>query len=157
MTHLKRFGISGIPLTSSVSLLADTGSGALLADAAEQMDRARIRTLLHQHVDVNTPQTDGMTALHWATYQDDLEIADLLVRAGANVKAANRYGVTPLSLACTNGDAALVELLLKAGAGPNTALPGGETAVMTAARVGSLESVKALLSRGAAVDGKEDR
>ena len=55
-------------------------------------------------------------------------------RAGANVKAANRYGVTPLSLACTNGSAADVELLLKAGADPNAPLPGGETPLMTAAR-----------------------
>src|SRR6266516_6783569 len=158
MMPLKRFGIYAIAtLLSSVSLLADTGSGALLADAAEQMDRARIRTLLHQHVDVNTPQTDGMTALHWATYQDDLETADLLVRAGANVKAANRYGVTPLSLACTNGNAALVERLLTAGADPNTTLPGGVTALMTAARAGTLDSVKALLSRGARVDNKDDR
>ena len=77
------------------------------------MDRARIRALLQQRVDVNAPQIDGMTALHWAAYQDDLETAELLVRAGANVKAANRYGVTPLSLACTNGNGAMVELLLE--------------------------------------------
>jgi ankyrin repeat protein len=143
-------------LLSTASLLG-AGSDALLADAAEKMDRARIRTLLHQRVDVNTPQIDGMTALHWATYQDDLETAQLLVRAGANVKAANRYGVTPLSLACTNGNDAMVELLLNAGADPNTALPGGETALMTAARVGTLGSVKALLARGASVDSKDDR
>ena len=62
---------------------------------------------------MNAPQVDGMTALHWAAYHDDLEIAKLLVRAGANVKAANRYGVTPLSLACTNGNGAMVELLLE--------------------------------------------
>jgi ankyrin repeat protein len=137
--------------------LLGTGSDALLADAAEKMDRARIRALLQQRVDVNTPQIDGMTALHWATYQDDLETAELLVRAGANVKAANRYGVTPLSLACTNGNGAMVELLLKAGADPNTALAGGETALMTAARTGTLASVKALLSRGASVHSKDDR
>ncbi|HYV32233.1 MAG TPA: ankyrin repeat domain-containing protein, partial [Candidatus Binatia bacterium] len=45
------------------------------------------------------------TALHWAVYNDDAETAGLLVRRGANVKAANGYGVPPLSLACTNGNA----------------------------------------------------
>ena len=155
MTLQQRIALSaGVLILSSAGAFA---SDALLADAAEKMDRAKIRALLNQHVDVNAPQIDGMTALHWATYQDDLETTRLLVGAGANVKAANRYGVTPLSLACTNGNAAIVELLLESGADPNTTLPGGETALMTAARVGALASVKALLSRGANVDGKDDR
>jgi ankyrin repeat protein len=146
----------------AVALLLSTVSGygasrAALADAAEKMDRSRIRALVKQRVDVNAPQIDGMTALHWATYQDDLEIAELLVGAGANVKAANRYGVTPLSLACTNGNGAMVDMLLKAGADPNAPLPGGETPLMTAARTGALASVKALLFRGASVDAKDDR
>jgi len=131
------------------------GADAPVADAAEKMDRAMVRTLVQRHVDVNIAQVDGMTALHWATYQDDLETAALLVRAGANVKAANRYGVTPLSLACTNANAAMVELLLKAGADPNLPLPGGETPLMTAARVGTLASVKALLAGEAwSVEGR---
>jgi ankyrin repeat protein len=150
-------GICGIALLLSTASLHGNGSGAPLADAAERMDRSRIRALLKQRVEVNTPQIDGMTALHWATYQDDLEIAQQLVGAGANVKAANRYGVTPLSLACTNGNAAIVALLLKGGADPNTPLPGGETPLMTAARTGSLAVVKALLSHGASVDPKEER
>ena len=149
--------ICGTVLAISTVSLDASGSRALLADAAEKLDRSRIRALLKQHVAVDTPQVDGMTALHWATYHDDLELARLLVRAGAPVKAANRYGVTPLSLACTNGDAAMVELLLDAGADPDAALPGGETPLMTAARTGALASVKALLSRGARVDGKDDR
>jgi hypothetical protein len=37
-----------------------------LADAVEKSDRAGVRTLLKQHVDVNAPQVDGMTALQWA-------------------------------------------------------------------------------------------
>ena len=148
-------------LSSCVLLFPATlhgaASNARLADAAEKMDRPAIRALLRERVDVGAPQIDGMTALHWAAYHDEVEIADLLVRAGADVKAANRYGVTPLSLACTNGNAPLVELLLKAGADPNAPLPGGETPLMTAARTGSVASVKALLSRGAAVDSRDDR
>ncbi len=128
-----------------------------LADAAEKRDRATLHALLKQHVAVNAPQADGMTALHWAAYQDDLETAKLLCKAGAGVQATNRYGVTPLSLSCANGNTELVELLLAAGADPNTTLRGGETALMTAARTGQVGPVKALLARGAKVDAKERR
>jgi ankyrin repeat protein len=157
MMGVKQFSLYAIALLLSTVSLLGARSDALLADAAEKMDRAAIRTLLQQHVDVNTPQIDGMTALHWATYQDDLDTEELLVRAGANVNAANRYGVTPLSLACTNGNGAMVDMLLKAGADPNTPVPGGETPLMTAARVGKLGPVKALLSRGATVHSKDTR
>jgi len=154
---VKRFGICGLVLLLSAASVRGAGPDAVLADAAERMDRAAIRALLQQRVDVNTPQIDGMTALHWAAFKDDLQTGELLVRAGANVKASNRYGVTPLSLACVNGNGEMVELLLKAGADPNTALPGGETALMTAARTGSLAPVKSLIIRGANVDSRDER
>ena len=46
-------------------------------------------------------------------------MAALLIKAGADVNAANDYGIVPLSLACGNGDAAAARLLLEAGANPN--------------------------------------
>jgi ankyrin repeat protein len=144
-----------IPLFLSGMSLFAAASEAPLAEAAREKDRAGLRALLARRVDVNASQADGMTALHWAAYQDDLEAVELLIRAGANAKAANRYGVTPLSLACTNGNEAIVALLLKAGADPNTSLPGGETALMTAARTGKTEAVKVLLAHGADVHAKE--
>jgi ankyrin repeat protein len=128
-----------------------------LADAAEKSDRAAVRTLLEECADVNAPQADGMTALHWAAHRDDLEMARLLVEANANVSAANRYGVTPLSLACQSGSASIVELLLERGASPNTALRGGETVLMTAARTGKPAPVAALLKLGADTNAKERR
>lgn len=128
-----------------------------LADVAEKSDRAAIRTLLKQHAGVNAPQADGMTALHWAAYHDDLETAKLLVEARANVKATNRYGVTPLSLACQNGSTPIVELLLENGADANTTLRGEETVLMTAARTGKSGPVSALIKRGADVNAKERR
>jgi uncharacterized protein len=126
-----------------------------LADAAERSDRAGVRVLLEQRVNVNQGQADGMTALHWAAYLDDLVMAKLLLNAKADVNAANHYDVTPLSLACTNGSEAIVELLLAAGAPANTKLRGEETVLMTAARTGKLGPVRALLARGADVNARE--
>ena len=88
----------GLEVVGLAMLLAATSLSAAtkspLADAAERTDRAAVRSLLKQKVDVNVPQVDGMTALHWAAYQDDTETGKLLLDAGANVKAENRYGVT---------------------------------------------------------------
>src|SRR5436190_8854328 len=146
----------GLGMLLAASSLA-AGAKSPLADAAEKADRPAIHTLLKQHADVNAPQVDGMTALHWAAYLDDVETAKLLLKASANAAATNRYGIPPLSLACVNGNIELVELLLAAGADPNTTLRGGETVLMTAARTGKAGPVKALLSRGAIVDAKERR
>src|SRR6266567_4604532 len=100
-------------LLSMVSLGAGRSE---VADAVMRGDRPAARKLVEQHADVNVPQADGATALHWAVFRSDKAMVDLLLRAGANPKAANREGSTPLWLASTNGDAAILEALLKAGA-----------------------------------------
>jgi ankyrin repeat protein len=128
-----------------------------VADAAKKGDRAAVRSLIAAHADVNVPQIDGTTALHWAAYVDDLEMAKALLDAGAEPGAANRYGMTVLAQACSNGDAPMVQLLLDHGADANQALPGGETPLMTASRTGKAAAVHALLAKGAQVDAKEAR
>jgi len=130
-------------------------SDAPLADAAESKNTALVGTLLEKKADLNAPQADGMTALHWATYHDNADLVKRFLAAGAAAKAANRYGVTPLSLAATSGSAKIVEMLLEAGADPNDALPGGETVLMTAARTGRLAPVQVLLAKGADINAKE--
>src|SRR6185503_16530377 len=106
--------------------------------------------------DLNAPQADGMTALHWASRQNELETVQMLIKAGAKVDIATRYGVTPFYLACVNGNAAMIDVFLKAGVNPNTANPGGETALMTATRTGNVDAIKTLLDRGAVVNAKEE-
>jgi len=156
MTRLSISGTLGL-LFALAGALSTLAGNSPLADAVEKSDRAAVRSLLKQQIDVNTPQADGMTALHWAVHLDDLATARLLIKAGADVKATNHFGVPPLSLACENGNTELVELLLVAGADANTTLRGGETVLMTAARTGKVGPVKALLARGAAIDAKEKR
>jgi ankyrin repeat protein len=147
----------------SIILLASFGLSAALygasadtADAAQNRDREALRSLVRQHVNVNSPQPDGTTALHWAAHWNEVEAVNLLLGAGANAKAANRYGSTPLSEAVAQGSGPLIGALLKGGADPNTVTTfDGETVLMTAARAGNVDAVKILLSHGADVNARE--
>jgi ankyrin len=126
-----------------------------MADAAQKGDRAAVQKLIVQKVDVNAPQVDGATALHWAVYRQDLELADQLIRAGANVKAVNRTGVTPLEMAALYGNAPLIDRLIKAGADAKQKGPNGETMLMFAARSGNPQAIQVLLEAGVDVNARE--
>ena len=127
-----------------------------LSVAAMQGDKAGVQSLLKQNVDINAAQGDGMTALHWAAYRDDLDMARMLIQAGANVKATTRLGdFTPLFLAAKNGNARMIELLLMAGGNVNASNRAGTTLLMLAAASGKADAVKLLLDRGANVDATD--
>ena len=110
-------------------------------------DAKSVSKLIAAKADVNAPQPDGSTALHWAAYNDDVKLDGVLAR-NANPGAAMENGMTPLLLACQTGSAEPVKELLKAGADPNQTLPNGETPLMMAARTGVSRSSSALLQRG---------
>lgn len=152
-----RVWLTGCVWAIAVAVADAAGPGGSLIDAAKKGDGARVRALLGMRADVNAPELDGTTALHWAVHHGDLALVDRLIAAGARVQARNRYGSTPLSLACESGNAPIVRRLLKAGADPNTASHDGETALMTAARTGNPASVEALLDAGADVNARETR
>ena len=126
-----------------------------MADAVMNRDHAALQALLKKKADVNAPQRDGATALHWAVYHDDAEAADLLLRAGAKPNVANRAGMTPLAMAAYYGNPPLIDRLLKAGADAKALGPNGETMLMYAARNGRPEAVKLFVEAGADVNAKE--
>jgi uncharacterized protein len=126
-----------------------------VADAAMRSDKAAVQKLLAQKADVNAPQADGATALHWAVFHGDKELVQILVRAGANVGAANREGATPLWLASVLGDTSILSALIEGGADPNEKLPLGRTPLMIASRTGKIDAMKVLLDHGADPNAKE--
>ena len=142
-------------LVVAVTIFARGAGKSDVADAAMKGDKAAVRALLLQKADVNAPQVDGATALHWAIYRDDAELVDVLVRGGASVKAANRDGVTPLAMASLYGKPAIILKLLKAGADASEVGPNGQTVLMLAARNGNPEAIKVLVEGGAKVNVRE--
>ena len=158
----KKLGRSAAAVLCFVALIAAApkdipNMGATpVADAAMQGDGETVRALLKQGVDVNAAQGDGMTALHWAGVKADAEMAEMLLYAGANVKAATRLGgFTPLFLAAKTGDAAVVETLVKASADVNVVTTMGATPLMLAAASGHADTVSILLEHGAEVNAAE--
>ena len=147
--------ITATLLVTTATAAAAAAGPITVVDAAKAGDHQALSAALARKADVNAPEADGTTALHWAVRAGDREAVALLLKAGANANAANRYGMTPLPLAAANGDVAMVEALLKAGADANLAVGDGQTPLMVAARTGSVPIVKTLLARGAKVNAQE--
>src|SRR5262245_30885572 len=155
-TRVLRASVAAL-VVASCGTTAWAADGIPLIDAARNADTAAVRSLLKQRVDVNASTADGTTALHWASYRDNLESADLLIRAGAKVNAANDLGATPLWTASMNGSAAMVRTLLQAGADPNLALLLGETPLMAASRSGNPDVIAQLIDKGANMNARGAR
>ena len=152
---MMRLARVGLLVVLAVAGLSAAGPAPSIVEAVKSGDREAVRALLRAKADVNKPEADGTTALHYAVQADALDLVTMLVRAGANVKAANRYGIQPITLAATNGSARVLGALIEAGADPNARTEAGEPVLMTAARSGNAEAVQTLLSRGADVKARE--
>ncbi len=126
-----------------------------LVEAVKGGDSAAAVALLARGADVNAPEADGTTALHWAVHHGDLDLVRRLIRAGAKVNARNEYGATPMSEAAVVADPAMLEALLAAGADVESANADGQTALMVVARTSQVEAARVLLKRGANVNAVE--
>jgi uncharacterized protein len=150
-----------------VSALSDVEGSALsgvdgsaestVADAAMRGDTDRVRALLREGADVNAPQGDGMTALHWSALNGDLETINILLYAGATTEPLTRLGAyNPLHLASSRGHGAVIERLLEAGSRPGALTGTGVQPLHLAAQAGNTGAVAALLDRGADVNARDE-
>lgn len=150
-----------IVLALGVALLLALSAGlhastSAVADAAMARDAAAVRALLQQGGDVSAAQGDGMTALHWAATHGDVELADMLLYAGANTRATTRLGAyTPLHVASRAGASAIVTRLVTAKADVEARTSTGATPLMLAASSGNVEAVSALLDANADPNARE--
>ena len=130
-------------------------SASQVADVVMEQDAAHLARLLAAHADVNEPQPDGSTGLHWAAYHGDAHATAALLGAHANPGLRTDTGMTPLALACEAGNSEVTKLLLNAGADANQPLASGETPLMMAARTGAVPVLKLLVAHGARIDVRE--
>jgi len=149
-----------IAFTSSLALalaiVVNAAGPAPVAEAAMARDREAVKTLLKGGADVNAAQGDGMTALHWAARNGDAELTQMLLFAGANVKATTRLGgYTPLMMAAEQGHATVIATLVSGGSDVKAANALGTTPLMLAAASGDPQAVMTLVENGAEIEAKE--
>ncbi len=133
--------------------LSKISSPRALVDLAEKQAWSELSTAIeNSDSDLSLTQPDGMTALHWAVFHNQIETVKLLLEKGAPVNAATLYQVTPLSIACQHCHAEIASLLLKHHANPESTLLSGETCLMTASRTGNPQIVNDLITHGAKVN-----
>ncbi|UXR65998.1 ankyrin repeat domain-containing protein [Bdellovibrio bacteriovorus] len=73
-----------------------------LLEATENHDSAKVRSLLKQKIKIDEKDSHGRTALLIATRNNDVEIARLLIEAGADVNVQDQIQDSPLLYAGAN-------------------------------------------------------
>src|SRR6476620_7518778 len=115
MTMKRLFGGGLVAAVAAAGLSIGVQAAESIADAAMRGDRADVLAMIKQGTDVNAPQGDGVTALHWAARHGDADLVTALVTAGANPRATTQFGsYTPLHLAAERGSVAITKALVAA-------------------------------------------
>lgn len=117
---------------------------ALLAKTKDAKGgEADAKLLVAAGVDPNARQANGMTALMSAVFNDQPDVARLLIAKGADVNASAK-GFTALRLAVEKGNLPMVKILLENGANP-ALKPDGAPSALEKAQQGTNPDLVALL------------
>jgi len=152
--------------TKLTKLKADTGKKAWdewwqkkrknnkqLLVAAEKGELKEVQNLLDSNIhgdliaDINSKGLDEFTPLHFAASEGHLEIAQNLIKNGANIESLSSAMRTPLHVACNRGATKIIELLLNAGANKNAQDNDGNTPLHILSEGGWLEALEYYLKQ----------
>jgi ankyrin repeat protein len=155
-----RFEVARVLLENGANAKAETECGdtplhiVSRGDYDSQEDGVGIaRLLLEYNVDVDAPNKNHYTALHWTAFGERLQITQLLLDHGANPNVETEQGGTPLVLLvasegkcdCPEHGVAIARLLLDRGADVNAHMKDMFTPLHWAAFNGRLHIAQVLL------------
>jgi ankyrin repeat protein len=148
-------------------LLAFLASGELSADshstdpdtlvaefhqAVASNDSHRVEQFLADGMPVDSRDSRQRTALLVATHHDSVDVARLLIEAGADVNARDSIDDSPYLYAGAEGRLQILKMTIEAGANLASVNRYGGTALIPAAHHGHVDTVRYLLSTDTDID-----
>ncbi|CAH0384313.1 unnamed protein product [Bemisia tabaci] len=102
------------PVNKSKKIKFSLGCVFLAACAAG--DKDEVLRLLKLGADIDTANVDGLSALHQACIDDNLEMVEFLVENGADINRGDNEGWTPLHATASCGFISIAKYLIEHGA-----------------------------------------
>ena len=130
-----------------------------LQEAAKRGDITTISSLLNEGASPDAKDSDGVTALMYASESGHTDVVVLLLKQGANPNLRDsQYGMNALMLSAAEGHTNIVGLLLEAKSEVNAKDYNlGATALMGAAEYGHTAVIELLIYKGADVNAIDKR
>jgi ankyrin repeat protein len=143
---------------SAVSVLIQTLRTFNRDNFGETTCRDVVRMLLDRGANIHAVDRNGATALLTAIQEQEPEIAQWLIAAGADINRANKYGDTPLHVSTYDYDQkspGVLDTLLQRNVDITPARNGGWNLLCWAAEQGNAVVMQTALRRGLGVDSRD--
>jgi ankyrin repeat protein len=118
----------------------------------ERSEMVEVLLEFHPNFTVESVVSSEGTPLYCACGNGQLDIARLLVQAGAKPQASDSFGRSPLHAAALNGQSNVVKWLIEVGVPVDASDKRGDTPLHMAARNGMYGAVALLLDNGAEIE-----
>ena len=150
--YLRNWTCILVPLLACGWLGTSPAKASELLDAIRADDTRRLQAVLSAGADINETVAFFGSPLHVAAARGSVEIARLLIDAGADIEAeavASQKKAHPLHIAASLNRVAVAALLIERGAKVDSRDSQGRTPLMIAATNGETEVAELLLQKGA--------
>ena len=108
-----------------------------------------VQVLVQRGADMDVPNAQGLTALHFATHRGYKTVVQELLAYGSRVKARDDHDDIPLHFASAEGHIEIMQMLLKKKSPVNAQTNLGNTPLHLASLKGRTEAVKLLMQHKA--------